>query len=345
MDKIKRDALIQEYIDKGFSVIPINEKKRPYIKWKEFQNRHPTNEEIKEWGEKYPEFNTGIVTGEVSHFYVLDFDSVEAFNYFPDALKNTMTTRTARGLHLCYTAKEKYQSRIIELNGQKIEFRGEHEYTIEPYAVINGFEYQIVKSVKEIKELPLFVIELLMEKKHKNRGDNTIITSEQKDRKVIHNIYVKTRRLCVYEILNRGLSIGERDISFFILRNVLLKDHHNQSFVNHVVEEKNNLLSDPLEPKEVEAILNADMYPITCKYIRTHLPYVSCKRCPMNKEDEKIDFDGVLSNKKLNTRDIKVAYALLYGYRTVGSIVKKTGYTKQEVYNSLMKLKKSVKKN
>jgi len=125
-----------------------------------------------------------------------------------------MTTRTARGLHLCYTAKEKYQSRIIELNGQKIEFRGEHEYTIEPYAVINGFEYQIVKSVKEIKELPLFVIELLMEKKHKNRGDNTIITSEQKDRKVIHNIYVKTRRLCVYEILNRGLSIGERDISF-----------------------------------------------------------------------------------------------------------------------------------
>jgi len=114
--------------------------------------------------------------------------------------------------------------------------------------------------------------------------------------------------------------------------------------VNHVVEEKNNLLSDPLEPKEVEAILNADMYPITCKYIRTHLPYVSCKRCPMNKEDDKIDFDGVLSNKKLNTRDIKVAYALLYGYRTVGSIVKKTGYTKQEVYNSLMKLKRVLKR-
>ena len=182
MDKIKRDALIQEYIDKGFSVIPVNEKKRPYIKWKEFQNRHPTNEEIKEWGEKYPEFNTGIVTGEVSHFYVLDFDSVEAFNYFPDALKNTMTTRTARGLHLCYTAKEKYQSRIIELNGQKIEFRGEHEYTIEPYAVINGFEYQIVKPVKEIKELPLFVVELLMERKQKNGAEDIVTTNEVKEK-------------------------------------------------------------------------------------------------------------------------------------------------------------------
>ena len=36
---VKKAAL--EYLARGFSVIPVKPDKKPYIKWEEFQKRHP----------------------------------------------------------------------------------------------------------------------------------------------------------------------------------------------------------------------------------------------------------------------------------------------------------------
>ena len=42
------------------------------VKWKEFQTRHPTIEEVTNWFDKCPDANIGIVTGEISNLVVFD---------------------------------------------------------------------------------------------------------------------------------------------------------------------------------------------------------------------------------------------------------------------------------
>jgi hypothetical protein len=66
--------------------------KRPLIsKWGEYQNRRPTEEEVKKWFTDFPSANIGIVTGKVSNIVVFDFDSGGSLEYakahggFPDA--------------------------------------------------------------------------------------------------------------------------------------------------------------------------------------------------------------------------------------------------------------------
>lgn len=344
IDIVERNELIRIYLDKGFSVIPIKNDKRPYIPWKEFQNKHTTMDLVEEWSEKFPDFNTGIVTGSVSHFYVLDFDTDESFKAFPDDLKDTMTTKTQRGMHLCYYSEESYRSKVFDINGHKVEFRGEHEYTIEPYSIINGFEYQIIRSVHEIKKLPLYIESLCAGTTKDNKIQRNTVREEPSDNvphKSKPNIYIRTSRLCIYQILNKDLVIGERELSFFILKNILLKDHHDPRFIEYIITSKNNSLPSPLEPKLVESILSSKLYPVTCKYVRDKLPYVTCIRCPYNRKAEGIDFPAIIRNdqRKYSKADVQVAFSVLYGYKTVKQIINATGLSERQVYKSLKKIR------
>ena len=81
------------YLDAGFCVIPVkgpryargetedqkkSDAKKPIIKWEFFQERKPSDAEIKEWAKKWPSANLAIVTGEVSGgLVVIDLDDVE----------------------------------------------------------------------------------------------------------------------------------------------------------------------------------------------------------------------------------------------------------------------------
>lgn len=48
--------------------------KCPLIRWKEFQDRLPTLEEINRWWTQWPQANIALVTGKISRLFVLDFD-------------------------------------------------------------------------------------------------------------------------------------------------------------------------------------------------------------------------------------------------------------------------------
>ena len=59
----------------GLSVIPVQPGgKRPLVPWIEYQNRKPTEEEIRQWWQQYPNANIGIVTGKISGIVVIDLD-------------------------------------------------------------------------------------------------------------------------------------------------------------------------------------------------------------------------------------------------------------------------------
>jgi hypothetical protein len=56
-----------DYLDRGWSIIPINpETKRPLIKWRDYQARQPTSDEVETWFETWPECKLAVVTGELA---------------------------------------------------------------------------------------------------------------------------------------------------------------------------------------------------------------------------------------------------------------------------------------
>lgn len=78
----------------GWSIIPCGKDKRPLIVWREFQNRRPTEDEIKNWFIKYPEMNIAVVTGQISNLVVIDQELGADFSLIKD---KTFKVRTQGG--------------------------------------------------------------------------------------------------------------------------------------------------------------------------------------------------------------------------------------------------------
>jgi hypothetical protein len=69
-----------EYRRRGWSVIPIaTGGKKPPIKWKGFQERRPTEAELKNWYAQWPDAGVALVLGPVSRVLVIDVDGPEAY--------------------------------------------------------------------------------------------------------------------------------------------------------------------------------------------------------------------------------------------------------------------------
>ena len=91
---MNRTKFIQEYLDKGFSLIPLkNNGKEACIKWKIYQSQRAGLKDILSWYIKFPGANIGIITGRISKLIVLDVDypSIlpELFKRLPEAEKTT----------------------------------------------------------------------------------------------------------------------------------------------------------------------------------------------------------------------------------------------------------------
>jgi hypothetical protein len=87
------------YVERyGISVVPVVGK-LPTIKWKEFQTRVPTTDELHGWQWD----GLAIVTGEVSKLVVVDCESLEDARWFYTTFgKSPSLVRTRRGVHLYF---------------------------------------------------------------------------------------------------------------------------------------------------------------------------------------------------------------------------------------------------
>lgn len=92
----------------GFSLIPLTAGgKKPLVKWAEFQTTKADWSQIEQWQIEYPEANIGIVTGEISGIFVVDFDSPEAFQAAQDrGLGAGVIAKSGRGYHVYYRHPE-----------------------------------------------------------------------------------------------------------------------------------------------------------------------------------------------------------------------------------------------
>jgi hypothetical protein len=78
-NKASRLKVALIYRDKlGFSVIPVNEDKKPCVAWKELQGRKASDVELSTWSRQYSSANIAAVTGRISNLVVIDADNKKA---------------------------------------------------------------------------------------------------------------------------------------------------------------------------------------------------------------------------------------------------------------------------
>jgi len=116
--------------------------KKPLVQWKVFQERPPTEEEVKGWWRDFPSANVAILTGTVGGLTVLDFDPGHA-PFPPDGceLPTGCVVSTPRG------GKHYYFKHILGAKNSAsklargIDVRGEGGYVVIPPSVVNAKPY------------------------------------------------------------------------------------------------------------------------------------------------------------------------------------------------------------
>lgn len=145
-----------DYLEQGYSVIPVGRDKKPLIKWQEFQKRCPTANEIQDWFTKWPDANVGIVTGKISGLVVVDVDTEGPVSV---ELPPTRSVCTSRGCHHYY----RYPDGNEELKNQAgvvthVDIRGDGGYVIAPPSIhSSGKQYAWIDPDQPLADLPVWV--------------------------------------------------------------------------------------------------------------------------------------------------------------------------------------------
>jgi len=153
----------KSYVDVfGFSVIPLIGK-RPAIEWKEYQQRKPSEDELKEWFIEN-DYNVGIVTGAISEIVVVDLDSKEAIDF---AKKNkfpkTPCVKTARGYHLYFKYKNGVRNFQKRPELKDIDLRADGGYVVAPPSIHpdtkKTYEWKVVPGEVDYAEIPEIILQ------------------------------------------------------------------------------------------------------------------------------------------------------------------------------------------
>ena len=131
------------YLSLGWSLLPMQflkdedgkMVKKPMVKWKDFQYKQPTIEEVTHWLEQG--WFLGIITGKVSGIVIVDDDRIK-HGLDPTTLKSTIIAKTkSGGTHYYY----KYDREIRNSASSElyVDIRGEGGYCVLP--PFNGYEW------------------------------------------------------------------------------------------------------------------------------------------------------------------------------------------------------------
>jgi hypothetical protein len=167
--------LVTYYCSQGLSILALPPKSKiPSMKWKEYQERHPTIEEITEWFKEFQ--NIAIITGNLSNICVIDIDeSTPEANELISKLPYTFTVETGNGgLHFYFKMPKGKSLPNFCRRIPGVDFRGEGGYVLAPPSIHpNGNAYKITEfpeSWDDIPELPYELLESCFEDGSANKG-------------------------------------------------------------------------------------------------------------------------------------------------------------------------------
>jgi len=282
---MNRTKFIQEYLDRGFSLIPLkNNSKVPAIRWKKYQHNRAGLEEILSWYIKFPGANLGIITGKISKFVVIDADDPsilpELFKRLPEAEKTTRV-KTKRCYHFCFSHNGKEIRSIDNFLNLGCELKAEGRLVVACPSIIDNFTYHFIIPLSEIKPLPEYIIErlegTLPDIGIKRTGQVPGVEYKKRNSLPLPR-YNGQNRYCMKQISDRELKTGERDNSLFILYNLLLQNKNNSDHAKKIIILKNNSLSKPLTDQELKKVFKK-RYSFKCSTVRETLSFIECDKC------------------------------------------------------------------
>jgi hypothetical protein len=156
--KILESAL--QYHNLGFNVIPVNQDKKPLIKWESYQKQGSTKEEIQNWFSRFKDPNIALVTGEISGLLVVDTDTAASIQEVQDFLPENLVTPIQRtphgGKHFFFKHQEGFSNRARLAPGIDIRTTGGY-IVVDPSTNGNGLTWTWIEglSLFEIEPAPL----------------------------------------------------------------------------------------------------------------------------------------------------------------------------------------------
>jgi len=144
------------YLARGFSVIPLKNKKPTIKSWKQFQERHPTEEELLQWFENGTSNNIGIVTGKLSGVVVIGLESPEAARFAMDhGFPPTAAVKAGEGFQVYF----RYQNGIRNFQKRDdlpgIDLHGEGDYVLAPPSVDESGQVCHWMPNRSLDDIPL----------------------------------------------------------------------------------------------------------------------------------------------------------------------------------------------
>lgn len=170
-----------QYLEMGYSVIPVDKDKRAKVKWEKYQHEHATMEDLEHWFLNQPSNNIAIVTGKISGITVIDLDKHKGVDMtqFPT---DTYRVKTGNGgIHLYYAYHEDAPTVAdIFKDGKGVDIRNDGGYVVAPPSVITPkYEGEDgVYMVLDQKPIAAFPHELFKFKKQKKSMESRLNLTE-----------------------------------------------------------------------------------------------------------------------------------------------------------------------
>ena len=146
-----------QYMEMGFSVIPVGQDKKPLVKWEEYQQRKPTEEEIRAWATSFDNPNIGVVTGAISGVVVVDIEAGGSLDNLPE----TVMSKTGGGGHHCFYKHPGFPVKNAVRIREKTDVRGDGGYIVAPSSLHqsgNRYEWINPPDKYQLAELPTWVL-------------------------------------------------------------------------------------------------------------------------------------------------------------------------------------------
>lgn len=141
MSKISNLDAALDYLARGWHPFPVatfradKKKRNPLIKWKPYQTKKPTEEEVREWWAEWPDAGIGLATGSIPNLVVVDLDERSGADMDLTRWPETYTVRSPGGAHLYFTHPGKPVKNSAGKLGPGIDVRGDGGFIIAPPTV------------------------------------------------------------------------------------------------------------------------------------------------------------------------------------------------------------------
>ncbi|MEZ4706757.1 MAG: AAA family ATPase [Caldilineaceae bacterium] len=176
-----------QYLSWGWSVIPVHLSintdgkisKRPAIKWQEYQQRLPKNEEVKQWFDKGSYPGIGVVTGKISNLVVVDIEHDATLDDVK-GIESSLESQTINGGRHVFYRWTKHLKNTVRLHDKPIDFRGDGGFIVLPPSQIGnrGYAWSKQGNPQNLPELPTHIENALTQVSKEHSPGTEDITRE-----------------------------------------------------------------------------------------------------------------------------------------------------------------------